>query len=40
MREVGGSEVTGIGQRGRGRHIELNGEERAMNPRAERGERW
>jgi hypothetical protein len=29
----------GDGQRGRGRHNELNGGEEAMNPRAERGER-
>jgi hypothetical protein len=34
-----GSEVTGVGQRGRGRHDELNGGEEATNPRAERGER-
>jgi hypothetical protein len=35
----GGSRVTGVGQRGRGRHSELDGGERAMNPRAESGER-
>jgi hypothetical protein len=35
----GGSRVTGVGQRGRGRHGELNGGEEATNPRAERGER-
>jgi hypothetical protein len=35
----GGSGVTGVGQRGRGRHGELNGGEGAMNPRAEKGER-
>ena len=35
----GGSGVTGIGQRGREHHDELNGGEEAMNPRAERGER-
>jgi hypothetical protein len=35
----GGSGVTGVGQRGRGCHGELNGGERAMNPRAERVER-
>jgi hypothetical protein len=31
--------VTGVGQRGRERHGELNGGEEATNPRAERGER-
>jgi hypothetical protein len=36
---LGGSGVAGIGQRGRERHIELNGGEKATNPRAERGER-
>jgi hypothetical protein len=36
----GGSGVTEVGQRGRGCHDELNGGEGAMNPRAERGERW
>jgi hypothetical protein len=35
----GGSGVAGVGQRGRGCHGELDGEERAMNPRVERGER-
>jgi hypothetical protein len=35
----GGSGVTGIGQRGREHHDELNGGEKATNPRAERGER-
>jgi hypothetical protein len=35
----GGSGVAGVGQRGRGRHGELNGGEEATNPRAERGER-
>jgi hypothetical protein len=34
----GGSEVAGVGQRGRGRHDELNGGEEAMNPQAERVE--
>jgi hypothetical protein len=34
------SGVAGVGQRGRGRHGELNGGEEAMNPRAERVERW
>jgi hypothetical protein len=34
-----GSGVTGVRQRGRGRHDELNGGEEAMNPRAEKGER-
>jgi hypothetical protein len=34
----GGSGVAGVGQRGRGRHDELNGGEEAMNPRAERVE--
>jgi hypothetical protein len=29
-----GSRVAGVGQRGRGRHGELNGREEAMNPRA------
>jgi hypothetical protein len=37
---LGGSGVVGVGQRGRERHDELNGEEEAMNPRAERGEWW
>jgi hypothetical protein len=36
----GGSGVAGVGQRGRGRHGELNGREGAMNPQVERGERW
>jgi hypothetical protein len=36
----GGSGVTGVGQRGRGCHSELDGGERAMNPWSERGERW
>jgi hypothetical protein len=36
----GGSGVTRIGQRGRGCYGELNGGEKATNPRAERGERW
>jgi hypothetical protein len=31
--------VAGVGQRGRGRHDELNGGEEAMNPRVERVER-
>jgi hypothetical protein len=35
----GGSGVAEVGQRGRGRHGELNGGEEATNPRAERGER-
>jgi hypothetical protein len=35
----GGSGVAGVGQRGRGRHDELDDGKRAMNPRAERGER-
>jgi hypothetical protein len=35
----GGSGVAGVGQRGRGCHDELDGGDRAMNPRAERGER-
>jgi hypothetical protein len=34
----GGSGVAGVGQRGRGCHDELDGGERAMNPREERGE--
>jgi hypothetical protein len=34
-----GSRVTGVGQRGRERHGELNGKEETMNPWAERGER-
>ena len=34
-----GDEATGVEQRGRGHHGELNGGEEAMNPRAERGER-
>jgi hypothetical protein len=36
----GGSRVAGVGQRGRGCHDELDGREEAMNPQAERGERW
>jgi hypothetical protein len=38
-RAKGGSEVAGIGQRGRECHGELSGGEKATNPRAERGER-
>jgi hypothetical protein len=34
-----GGEVVGVGQRGRGRHGELDGGEEVMNPRAKRGER-
>jgi hypothetical protein len=34
-----GVEVAGVGQRGRGRHDELDGREEAMNPWAKRGER-
>jgi hypothetical protein len=34
-----GSGVAGVGQRGRGCHDKLDGGEKAMNPRAERGER-
>jgi hypothetical protein len=34
----GGSGVTGVGQRGRERHDELNGGEEATSSRAERGE--
>jgi hypothetical protein len=36
----GGSGIAGVGQRGRGCHGKLDGGERAMNPRVERGERW
>jgi hypothetical protein len=36
---LGGFGVAGIGHRGRERHSELNGGEKATNPRAERGER-
>jgi hypothetical protein len=36
---LGGFGVAGIGQRGRGCYDELNGGEKAMNPRAEGKER-
>jgi hypothetical protein len=36
----GGFGVARFGQRGRGCHGKLDGGEKAMNPRAERGERW
>jgi hypothetical protein len=39
MRVLGGSGVTGIGQRGKGCYGELNGGEKAMDPRAEGKER-
>jgi hypothetical protein len=38
--DYGGSGVARVGQRGRGCHGELNGEEEATNPQADSGERW